>query len=89
MLKLTPEKRLTILDDLALWRTANQAAQKCQVYSQEWFAEVTLRNNAFNRIMKATGLSMKRTDKLVWGQATIETYWMPDGSIRADIVDTI
>ena len=89
MLKLTPEKRLAVLDDLALWRTANQQAQKQAVYSQEWFAEVTLRNKAFERIMKATGLSMKRTDKLVWGHATIETYWMPDGSIRADIVDTI
>ena len=89
MLKLTPEKRLAVLDDLALWRTANQQAQKMPVYGQEWFAEVTLRNKAFDRIMKATGLSMKRTDKLVWGQATIETYWLPDGTIRSDIVDTI
>jgi hypothetical protein len=89
MLKLTPEKRQSVIVDLALWRTANQQAQKQVTYSQEWFAEVTLRNNAFNRIMKATGLSMKRCDKLVWGQASIETYWLPDGSIRPDIVDTI
>lgn len=87
MLKLTPERRLAVTDELARWMTANQAAQKHKLYSEEWFKEVHIRNSSFNLIMQMTGLSMKRADQLCWGQSTLETYWLPDGSIRKNIAD--
>ena len=87
MLKLTPERRLAVTDELARWRTANQAAQKVKLYSDEWFKEVSIRNSSFNLIMQMTGLSMKRADQLCWGHSSLETYWLPDGTIRKNIAD--
>ena len=85
MKKLTPERRQAVETELALWRTANQQAQKVPLYSNEWFALVRDRNRSFDLIMNCLALSMKRTDLLCWGQATLETFYTPDGEPRKDI----
>ena len=85
MKKLTPERRRAVETELALWRTANQQAQKVKLYSDEWFALVRDRNRSFDLIMQTLGLSLKRTDLLVWDHATLETYYTPDGEPRKDI----
>lgn len=85
MLKLTPERRLAVETELALWRTANQQAQRVPLHSDEWYALVRDRNRSFDLIMQTLGLSTKRTDLLVWNHATLETFYTPDGEPRKDI----
>ena len=85
MKKLTPERRQAVETELALWRTANQQAQKVPLYSNEWFALVRDRNRSFDLIMNCLSLSMKRTDMLCWGQASLEAFYTPDGEPRKDI----
>ena len=85
MKKLTPERRQAVETEIALWRTANQQAQKVKLYSDEWFALVRDRNRSFDLIMQTLGLSLKRTDLLVWDHATLETFYTPNGEPRKDI----
>lgn len=85
MKKLTPERRQAVETELALWRTANQQAQRVPLHSTEWFALVRDRNRSFDLIMQTLGLSMKRTDLLVWNHATLETFYTPNGEPRKDI----
>ena len=85
MKKLTPERRQAVETEIALWRTANQQAQKVKLYSDEWFALVRDRNRSFDLIMQTLGLSLKRTDLLVWDHATLETFYTPNGEPRNDI----
>ena len=85
MKKLTPERRQAVETEIALWRTANQQAQRVPVYTEPWFKLIHDRNRSFDLIMQTLGLSMKRTDLLVWNHATLETFYTPNGEPRKDI----
>lgn len=89
MKKLTPETRLAVLDELSRWRTASQALDKLKIATDPWFVEMRIRNSSYNLIQQMTGLSMSRTDSLCWGHATLDTYWLTDGSVRKNITETL
>jgi hypothetical protein len=82
--KLTKDKLELVNNQRLAWLKWQNKLAKEAKHSDMWFTLLRERNACYEIIMSVTGLTRARVDDIIYNKLTVETYWLPDGSIRKD-----